>query len=209
MSLIRRTTIIFACVLLCAAGCAYGGGNWIDSRSRGFDLVDNFVCDLFLSTSINGSPNSTSSILASIGFACALLSLAIFAHELTALLPERRVRIVHGSMLMGIIAAPIVILTASTSGMLHPVSIAVTGLAILFAYLLLGIFGTWQFYNGKVFILSAAFFSTLDGMLYAGQVIFHPPPSHMLPLLQKLAAIAIAFMLVFSNSPRRKQVLAD
>jgi hypothetical protein len=201
VGLFALTLLSFAFMLVAIA--LYPGGSYANPDARGFDVVNNFACDLVAETTKNGAPNpgarfATAGMLAVFA---ALFAFWLVVPRLFAELPRLGLAVralgVSSSLLLPLVPlAP----HAWCGGAMHAIAIYVGCVpailaALLATYALLAQRASrWPHGALAAAVVAVA---TADGAMYGAHLASSDPIPHWsLPAIQKVGAILLYAWLI-------------
>jgi hypothetical protein len=187
---------------------AYPGGTWWNPTSDGFDLVENFWCDLMRPKTHGGQDNTRAAFLARTSLTILALVLPLFFREFSKRygLRPRLKRLLELGADLGALSLLGVALGTKLADWLHEVAIVGLGPFGLVA-LIAAVFLTLKRDGWAVRIagIFAVFFALWNMGQYARETLLGTPNFHGLPLVQRLATIALwAWLLLVNQGFERK-----
>ncbi len=186
-------------VLVGVSMASYPGGTWMDRQAGGHDLIKNFLCDLLGLHGLNGAPNPVGSIATLVAMVVLALGLGLTFWLVPTFFPARPTlgRLIRGCgsiSALGLLAVP---LTPPVNAYrLHAAAVVVSGLPGI-AAAALSVVGLARLrrglaLGGTLLVVLAS----LDGALYAHQLVVGGMPTVFLPAIERIASVVLLGWLV-------------
>ena len=200
--------------LTATAAALYPGGTWCDKSSPGFDLAQNFLCDLLHERALNGTANPGAT-LARTGMLSLAVALVPFWLGVAELVRARPV-LASATRAFGVISAlgtALVSLNPSDRfAALHQTAVLGTTVSAL-AAALSGCVGLYLAPGGRGLATLGGLslvLAGIDGFLYLRQVFSPVACATLLPVVQKLAGLLVlAWMLAVAARLSRRPTAAS
>ncbi len=188
------TTFVLA---IAVAMWAYPGGTWWDSARVGHSFWQNFLCDLLHDPSLNHRPNELGSRFARAGMLVFVLGLSVFWSLTGELLCCCR-RLSKLITLLGVTGTPLMaavpLLPSNRFPKLHTTAVTLGGLPALLALMLLAVGFFLEPHSRRFMRLFTAGLVLLVVIclgLYVKEAIFGGPSLRIVPILERIASIAV------------------
>ncbi len=201
--------------LSAAAIAVYPGGTFWDHGALGHSFWQNYLCDLTQSPALNGNPNANGARLASLGMLALVCALVAFVGLVPSLLREaqqitRQIKVIAG-LACGL-GAFVPLLPSDRFGALHAATVFAAGIPVTLGLLSLVSILRRQTELGRwLRTLSAFLCVAVVGCLalYAAEVCFDAAPMRMVPILARLANLALVAWLIGLSRVVRGRVACE
>ena len=179
---------------------SYAGGSWLHPHALSHSFFENFWCDLLRDPAHNGKPNHLSSWLASLGFVALAGALASYWLELARVLPSGWARFLRlAGPASAVATAAVALVPSDRFPVIHaPAVLTAGGLGFVCGC----VCSAWAFAQRRaspVFALSSFLLvgaAAVNLVLYVRVAYFDGPNTIALPVVQKLATLALVAWMV-------------
>ena len=195
--LLVRVCLLAFVLTIAGAMATYPGGTWWDTARVGHSFWQNFLCDLLHDPSLNHGSNKLGARLATAGMLLFVVALSIFWFMTGEFLCCNR-RLSNWVTWLGVAGTPLIaavpLLPSNRFPRLHTSAVLLGGLPALLALAMLAL-GLLREPHGRRYIRSTTaalvllVFTCLG--LYLKEAVFGGPSLRSVPVLERLASIAI------------------
>jgi hypothetical protein len=186
--------IAVSIVAFVVAAHLYPGGTHFDHATVGHRFWTNNLCDLARGTSIGGAPNAAGAVFARFALSALAVAVAVFFGIVANGIHERRLAI--ALRLLGLAAVPpaitVAFLPTDRFSNAHAVAIVCAGVPGLAGGLLAVVVHARR-PRRMLFALGSATMAlaATDFVIYVHESVTHGPPQLAIPILEKLALLAM------------------
>lgn len=176
----------------------YPGGTFLDATTHGYDFWLNFWCDLLRDPALGGAPNDEGARFAALGMIALGVALVPFARLCTRLMRAprgRRARFVRvASVFIAVAVASVALLPSDRFPRLHPPAVLLGGGLGCVGAVVCVLESARRFGARPVEAalgIVALVCAVIDMALYARNIYLHVPGTAALPIIQRLATLAL------------------